>query len=191
MLQIHAHPRIERAQPHGINIRHLRQNRVQVLDPGEAFDLDHDGGLAVKGLVQRCARVGGGVSDAGEETERRRGARAVGSDAELHGRNNVPRLLDGVDLRDNDGGACIEGETDRRVVVAWYAHERDSGPFVHEHEFVDYLLGVRCGNEGEMGKMYSGRCFDVAGRVLPVNPHTTSMPRGAIQRTVGMLLRPR
>ena len=122
--EAHADAQVEHAGPDGVDLRDLGQDVVEVVDGLDGFDLDHDGGLAVDVLVDGGGWVGGDVGDAGDEAEGGRRARAVDGGAVFGGRDDVAGFGDGVDLRDDDGGAGVEGEADGGVVVAGDAEAR-------------------------------------------------------------------
>ena len=117
-LEAHADAQIEQARPDGVDLGDVGEDVVEVVNGLEGLDLDHDDGLAVEVLVDGEGRVGGDVGDAGDEAEGGRGARAAAFGAVFGGRDGVAGFGDGVDLRDDDGGAGVEGEADGGVVVA-------------------------------------------------------------------------
>ena len=83
--------------------------------------------------AERVAGVVAGVGDAGDEPEGGRGPRAAYAAAEFGGREHVLGFGDGFDLRDDNGGAGVEGEADGGVVVAgdagWDVSMRLEGGF--------------------------------------------------------------
>ena len=117
-LEAHADAQVEHAGPDDVDLGDLGEDVVEVVDGLEGFDLDHDGGLAVDVFVQGGGGVAGDSRDAGDEAEGGHGAGAADAGAVFGRRDGVASFGDGVDLRDDDGGAGVEGEADGGVVVA-------------------------------------------------------------------------
>lgn len=84
---------------------------------------------------------------------------------------------DGVDLRDDDRGAGVEGEADGGVVVPWDSDPGDGSTFTHELYFVDHL------NIVVMVSTPQEECSQ--------SIQTASKPSGAMNLAVGTVLKAR